>query len=92
LFGAANLLASGFINFPHTLPAVYVSIYNHACAIFVNGRVTCWGINDKQQLGENLDNTGAHRGLATQPMAGAVMITFASTYNTIPIVAVAPGR
>jgi hypothetical protein len=91
VIGVAAIAALDFISFSDTLPAVQLSHYNQACAIFVNGRTRCWGMNDSQQLGENV-HSYSNRGSATNPMAGAIFVTFSASINTIPIIQVATGR
>ncbi len=90
-FGVTGLASLGFIAFSHTVPAVMVSVFNHVCALFANGRTQCWGINDAQQLGENLNNIN-NRGTGAYPIGDGVFVTFSASYNTLQIIQVSAGR
>jgi hypothetical protein len=91
LVGPTAITSQGYIAFSTTIRVVQLSAYLHVCALFYNGRVSCWGLNDAQQLGENLANTN-NRGTGADTMANAVFVTFAATIDTIPIIQVSAGR
>jgi alpha-tubulin suppressor-like RCC1 family protein len=89
--GPAAIASQGYISFSSTFPVVQLSCQVHVCAVFANGRVSCWGVNDSQQLGENLPNTNS-RGTDTNTMANAVFVSFATSINTIPVIQVSTGK
>lgn len=79
-----------FIVFSDDVPAIQLAGMAHACAVFANGRVRCWGYNGNQQLG---DTTYENRGSGTQhsSITEARYVSFSPTINTIPIVSVTCG-
>ncbi len=89
--GAAAIAALGYIAFSDTIPAIQISLHVHACGLFANARVRCWGINYEQQLGDGIDGN-ENRGTSGYPISGAVFATFNPTINTVPILNVAVGR
>jgi hypothetical protein len=91
VIGTAAVAALKYIAFSDTIPAVQISLHVHACALFANSRVRCWGLNAEQQLGEG-PVVIFQRGDGTNRMAGAVFITFSPNINTIPVINVAVGR
>jgi alpha-tubulin suppressor-like RCC1 family protein len=73
-----------FISFSDTIPALQIAGHSgqHACALFLNRRVRCWGSNTNQNLGEG---TTIHRGTAVYPLSTSVFVTFNASINNIPI-------
>jgi alpha-tubulin suppressor-like RCC1 family protein len=72
-----------FIRFSDTIPALQIAgAHEHACALFLNKRVRCWGKNVNHNLG---DTTSVSRGTAANPLSTAVFVTFNDSINGIPI-------
>ncbi len=87
-FGESDeLRQAAFLAFSDTLGAVQLALGDeHACAVFVNAKVRCWGANDAGQLG---DATLVDRGsFLTHPLAEATFAVFAPSIDPIPVVAV----
>ncbi len=79
------------IKFLDSIPAIQISLQaNHACALFANSRVRCWGHNDSEQLGDT-SRVNRGSGPGANSISTAVFVTFAPTINTVPVVAVAVG-
>jgi alpha-tubulin suppressor-like RCC1 family protein len=90
--GSPGTLSSlGPIQFSDSFPAIEISLQaNHACALFTNRRVRCWGHNAHEQLGDTTTlNRGSGRGALS--VSSSVFVTFAAAINTVPIVAVSVG-
>jgi hypothetical protein len=82
---------SRFIEFSDNLGATFVAAGSeHFCAIFGNARTRCWGVNDKQQLGERTFDTKGSDNLGYS-VRKCEFVTFAPSINTMPVIALALG-
>lgn len=88
---SVGLETVSFISFSDTLPALQITGSSHACAIFVNRRVRCWGANGNAQAGDTT-TTSRGRGAGDVSITSTVFVTFALTINTIPVVAISAGQ
>jgi alpha-tubulin suppressor-like RCC1 family protein len=82
----------GYIRFSDTVPAGFIQSgrFYFNCAVFVNGRVRCWGYNNSEQLG---DGTLVNRGDAAgvRSISNVPYITFAPSINTLAVKTISAG-
>lgn len=75
-----------YISFSDTLPAVHLSFSDiHGCAVFVNGKMRCWGYNLNGQLG---DQTQQGRGsdIGISSVSAATFVVYAPTIDNYEVV------
>lgn len=78
-----------YIAFSDSIPATMLSLARHSCALFINGRIRCFGDNLAQQLGDT--TTISHGRSSTSSITAAVFVTFAPTINTLEITLISAG-
>jgi hypothetical protein len=90
MIALGGITSLGFITFSDTIPAILMSqsgTSSSTCALFVNGRVRCWGTNVNQQLGDaSIQARGTNTALNS--VTTATFVSFKASINTIPITSV----
>lgn len=80
----------GFITFSDAIQAALMEQgLLHACAIFINARVRCWGSNDYQQLGDRTSSLKGNH--PTSSVSLTTFVDFAPTINTVPVSSISLG-
>jgi alpha-tubulin suppressor-like RCC1 family protein len=87
----SSLASATLIVFSDTIPAVQITAYEHTCALFLNGRVRCWGLNAAYQLGIAA-NTNVGSDASTAAMTAGLFVSFSNSINDFTIIAVKAGR
>ncbi len=96
--GTASVGASGtiaahpLIIFSDSLPAIFIDVGgDHACAIFSNQKLRCWGRGTNAQLGDTtLVSKGDAAGASS--VTNASYVSFAATIDSFPIIMVSAGQ
>jgi alpha-tubulin suppressor-like RCC1 family protein len=88
---SGNVNTLDYISFSDLVPARSISSkYTHNCAVFVNDRVRCWGLNANYQLSDGTTNDRG-KGTGVNSITSATFVDFSPSVNIIPVSAVAVG-